>query len=79
VADVAISRDQHLALESRVSTLENKNITQEIEIAVLKSNQKEVDKKLDKIDNNISKLTWIVISAVVLAILNSVFDGGIHI
>lgn len=79
MSEVVVTRDQYLALEGRVSSLENKNITQEIAIAVLKSNQKEVDKKLDKIDNNISKLTWIVITAVVLAILQSVFKGGIHI
>jgi wobble nucleotide-excising tRNase len=55
--------------EGRITTLE-------VKVAVLESNQKEVDKKLDKIDNNISKLTWIVISAVVLAVLQSVFGGG---
>jgi hypothetical protein len=60
----------NLGLEGRLTSLE-------IKVAVLESNQKEVDKKLDKIDTNISKLTWIVIGAVVLAILNSVIKGGV--
>lgn len=49
----------------------------EIRMAVAESNIKEFRGKLDKIDNNINKLTWIVIGAVVLAILKSTFGGGL--
>jgi hypothetical protein len=72
VIDVApdVNDITNLGLEGRLTSLE-------IKVAVLESNQKEVDKKLDKIDTNISKLTWIVIGAVVLAILNSVIKGGV--
>jgi wobble nucleotide-excising tRNase len=64
--------DHGVGLEGRLTSLE-------IKVAVLESNQKEVDKKLDKIDTNISKLTWIVVGAVVLAILNSVLQGGVSL
>ena len=60
------------SLEGRVTSLE-------IRMAVAESNIKEVSKKLDKIDNNISKLTWIIISAIVLAILGSILKGGFTI
>lgn len=59
------------------STLEGRLTSLEIKVAVLESNQQAVDKKLDKIDTNISKLTWIVVGAVVLAVLKSVFGGAI--
>ena len=49
----------------------------EIRVAINENNTANLEKKLDKIDNNISKLTWIVISAVVLAVLNIVFKGGV--
>lgn len=54
-------------------TIQPDRVTQlEVRVAVLESNQKEVDKKLDKIDANISKLTWIVVAAVIGAVLKSV-------
>jgi hypothetical protein len=55
--------------EGRITSLE-------IRVAVAESNIKEFRGKLDKIDANINKLTWIVIGAVVLAIVNSVLKGG---
>lgn len=58
------------SIEGRVTSLE-------IRVAVAESTIKEIGKKLDKIDANISKLTWIVIGAVVLAILNTVIKGGV--
>lgn len=60
------------SIEGRVTSLE-------IRVAVAESNIKEFGRKLDKIDANISKLTWIVISAVVLAVLNVVFKGGVNL
>lgn len=47
----------------------------EIRMAVAESNIKEFGKKLDKIDANISKLIWIVGTAIILAILKSTFGG----
>jgi predicted sugar kinase len=60
------------SIEGRVTSLE-------IRVAVAESNIKEFGRKLDKIDANISKLTWIVISAVVLAVLNVIFKGGVNL
>lgn len=47
-----------------------------IRLTVAESNIQEISKKIDKIDANISKLTWIVIGAVVLAVLRIAFKGG---
>lgn len=56
---------------------EGRLVSLEIRMAVVESNQKEFGRKLDKIDNSIGKLTWIVITAVVLAVLKSTFGGGL--
>jgi predicted sugar kinase len=58
------------SMEGRITALE-------IRVAVAESNIKEFGRKLDKIDNSIGKLTWIVIGAVVMAVLKSTFGGGI--
>ena len=70
MADTQVSHDG--SIEGRVTSLE-------IRVAVAESNIKEFGKKLDKIDANISKLTWIVIGAVVLAVLNVIFKGGVNL
>lgn len=36
-----------------------------------------IDKRLDKIEGNTSKIIWILITAVALALLNSVLKGGV--
>lgn len=62
-------REKDYGLEGRITSLE-------IRMAVAESNQKEFGRKLDDIKANINKLTWIVIGAVVLAILQTVLKGG---
>ena len=64
-------------LEQKVDNHESRIGNLEIRVAINENNTANLEKKLDKIDNNISKLTWIVISAVVLAVLNIVFKGGV--
>jgi hypothetical protein len=64
------------SLSAHDGTVEGRVSSLEIRMAVAESNIKEFGRKLDKIDNNISKLTWIVISAVILAVLQSVLKGG---
>jgi chaperonin cofactor prefoldin len=63
------NENQH-DLESRVTSLE-------IRMAVAESNIKEFGKKLDKIDQNLSKVMWILIVAVIGAVLNLVLRGGV--
>lgn len=58
-------KQPELTIEGRVTSLE-------IRMAVAESTIKEFGKKLDKIDANISKLTWIVLAAVVGAVLKSI-------
>lgn len=41
-------------------------------MAVAESNIKDISKKLDKIDANITKVMWIVVTAVVLALLDNI-------
>ena len=64
-------------LEQKVDNHESRIGNLEIRIAINENNTANLEKKLDKIDNNISKLTWIVVSAVILAVLNIVFKGGV--
>ena len=59
------TKQPEMTLEGRVTSLE-------IRMAVAESTIKEFGKKLDKIDANISKLTWIVLAAVVGAVLKSI-------
>lgn len=60
---------ENTSLEGRVTSLE-------IRMAVAESNIAEVRSQLNKIDAGISKLTWIVISSVVGAVLAVVLKGG---
>jgi hypothetical protein len=57
------------SVEGRVTSLE-------LRMALAENNIGDIVKKLDKIDNNISKLIWIVVGAVILAVLNVVLKGG---
>lgn len=63
--------------QEQLDVLKSEMIAVKIDVAVAKSDINMVKGKLDKIDTNISKLTWIVVGAVVLAILNSVLKGGV--
>lgn len=58
------------ALEARVSNLETR-------MAVAERDIQGINTKLDKIDNNLSRLTWIVIVAVVGAVLKLALGGNI--
>jgi uncharacterized coiled-coil protein SlyX len=59
------SKQTETTVEGRVTSLE-------IRMAVAESTIKEFGKKLDKIDTNINKLTWIVLAAVLGAVLKSI-------
>lgn len=63
--------------EERFSSLEAKVGNLEIRVAITENNIDNINKKLDKIDTNISRLTWIVVGAVVAAVLKMVLSGGI--
>jgi uncharacterized coiled-coil protein SlyX len=52
-------------METRVNNLETR-------VALAERDIEGINKKLDKIDAGLSRLTWIVISAVVLAIVQQV-------
>lgn len=58
--------------QERLNKLESEMIEVKIDVAVAKSDISMVKGKLDKIDTNISKLTWIVVAAVLGAILKSI-------
>jgi hypothetical protein len=57
----------------RIITLEAKVQRIETRMAVAENNIDTINRKLDKIDANISKLLWIVITFVILAVLGYVF------
>lgn len=61
-----------ISLEGRVTSLE-------IRMAVAESSIDRIEKRLDKIDAGISKLTWIVLTSVIGAVLMTVLKGGVHI
>jgi chaperonin cofactor prefoldin len=46
-------------------------------LAIAENNIEKIDQKLDKIDTNLNKVMWILITAVLLAVLNVVIKGGI--
>lgn len=48
----------------------------EVENAINKTNIQNLTNKLDKIDSNISRLNWLILSAVVLAVMNLIMGGG---
>lgn len=63
-------------VEERVLALENKTSNHEIRLAVAENNIDQINRKLDKIDANLSKVLWIMIAAVVGAVLKLVISGG---
>jgi chromosome segregation ATPase len=46
-------------------------------LAIAENNIEKIEQKLDKIDTNLNKVMWILITAVLLAVLNVVIKGGI--
>lgn len=46
-------------------------------VSLLEQSTKNIKEELSKINNNISKLVWIVLTAVILALLNMVINGDI--
>lgn len=59
-----------------VKQLENRVTSIETRLAVAERDIEGINKKLDKIDANLSKLMWIVIVAVVGAVLRIVMQGA---
>lgn len=45
-------------------------------VSLLEQSTKTIKDELTKINNNISKLVWIVLAAIILAGLNVIFSGG---
>ena len=46
-------------------------------ISLLEQSNRNIEKELSKVNNNLGKLVWIVITAVVLAGINVIFNGSI--
>ncbi len=46
-------------------------------VSLLEQSTKNIKEELSKINNNISKLVWIVLTAVVIALLNMVITGNL--
>jgi hypothetical protein len=63
--------------QERIQKLEDEMLTIKIDVAVAKSDITGIKNKLDKIDLNVSKLVWLVVGSVVLAIINMALNGGI--
>ena len=61
----------------RISRLETEVGQMKIDIAVAQTDIQSVKNKLDKIDQNINKLLWLVGGAIVLAILKTTFGGSL--
>ncbi len=57
-------------LDTRVQNLE-------IRMGIAENNIDKIEKKLDKIDNNTNKIIWLIISTIILAVLASIFKGGL--
>jgi hypothetical protein len=63
--------------EISISSLHRVQQAHSIEIALLKQQGASQQKSLDEINDGVKKLVWIVLGAIVLAILNTVIKGGI--
>jgi hypothetical protein len=63
--------------EISISSLHRVQQAHSIEIALLKQQGASQQKSLDEINNGVKHLVWIVLGAIVLAILNTVIKGGI--
>ena len=60
-------------LTEKVDKLEQWRMTIDTRLTLAEHNISEINKKLDKIDANISKLLWIVIAFVIASVLGYVF------
>lgn len=56
-------------------TLEGRVTSLEIRMAVTENNVQKIETKLDKIDQNLNKLLWLVGGAIILAVLKMTFGG----
>ena len=62
--------------EDRILALETRQSTYEARLAVAETNIDNINRKLDKIDANLSRLMWIVLAAIIGAVLKSVLTGS---
>ncbi len=69
------NNEERRFFESDVN-MEQKVFMLERRIALLEQSTQTIKTELNKINTNISKLVWIVMSAVVLAGLNVIFNGS---
>lgn len=60
----------------RIKSLEGDMMDVKIRLSVAESNIKEMGRKLDNIAANTNKIIWLVVSAIVLAVINSLIKGG---
>jgi archaellum component FlaC len=63
--------------QERIKKLEDEQVLMKIDIAVAKTDITSVKDKLNKIDQNVNKLLWLVGGAIILAILKATFGGGL--
>lgn len=71
------------SLASRITSLEQWKQEQEIEVALIKERRAttderfdRVEKRLDKIDGHVSRLVWLVVAAILSAIVTFTVKGG---
>lgn len=65
--------------QERLDKLETDMIQMNLRMTLAESNIKEMGKKLDKIEGNTGKIIWILVSAIILAVLNMIIRGGVSI
>jgi hypothetical protein len=65
--------------QERLDKLENDMIQMNLRMTLAESNIKEMGKKLDKIEGNTGKIIWILVSAIILAVLNMIIRGGVSL
>lgn len=63
--------------ELRITKLEEWKNTKNVDLAVTATNNQNIVKRLDAIEATVSRLFWIVMTAVLVAIVNFVLEGGL--
>lgn len=71
-------QDQIEKLALRVDDLEQWRNQQRVDTALNTERYSNINKRLDKIDGHITRLVWIVIGAVLSAVLAFVMNGGLN-
>jgi hypothetical protein len=65
--------------QERLDKLETDMNQMNLRMTLAESNIDEMGKKLDKIEGNTGKIIWILVSAIILAVLNTILKGGVQL